>query len=161
MPTAAYRLFAEGDDDLLSMALSQLPPQLLITASAVCWRWARLAEPQMRELCQGMAYALPRRPRLQRGAAAASPLAELQWRSLFVTRACRACFTAKGDFAVRRESIGAPVLFLCGGCCKREPVVARLQRGRLTLDVTGLSGKPLFTKKASRFCADVSHYATR
>ena len=37
----------------------------------------------------------------------------------------------------------------------------RLQRGRFTIDVTGLSGRPLYSRSKSKFCADVSKYATR
>ena len=35
-------------------------------------------------------------------------------------------------------------------------VVQRLQRHSLTLDVTGLSGKPLYNGKESKFAAEVS-----
>ena len=33
--------------------------------------------------------------------------------------------------------------------------------GRFTIDVTGLSGRPLYSRSKSKFCADVSKYATR
>ena len=35
-------------------------------------------------------------------------------------------------------------------------VVHKLQERKLTLDVTGLSGKPLYTKRADAFSASVS-----
>ena len=74
----------------------------------------------------------------------------------------RACFAAPGDFAIRAGGAhAAPSFFLCGACCKAERTVQRLQRGRFTIDVTGLSGRPLYSRSKSKFCADVSKYATR
>ena len=60
-----------------------------------------------------------------------------------------------------RGAHAAPSFFLCGACCKAERTVQRLQRGRFTIDVTGLSGRPLYSRSKSKFCADVSKYATR
>lgn len=47
---------------------------------------------------------------------------------------------------MRAQDAGAPRCFLCAGCAKRRAVVERLQRYNFTLDVTGLSGKPLFRR---------------
>ena len=64
--------------------------------------------------------------------------------------------SAPGDFAVRSQDAGAPKCFLCAKCAKKNVVVERMQKHHLTLDVTGLSGKPLFTKRESKFCSEVS-----
>ena len=98
-------------------------------------------------------WAIPRRARLKQRA---GQLADVPWRSLFVQRVCRACMTSAGDFAARLDSKGAPALFLCGVCAKESAVVEKLQLLGATLDVTGLSGKPLYTRRQSAFCSDVS-----
>ena len=66
------------------------------------------------------------------------------------------CIDAPGDFAVRRSRNDAPLCFLCSVCCKRDHVVGKLQRERATLDVTGLSGKALYTEKGSKFVSEVN-----
>ena len=58
---------------------------------------------------------------------------------------------------MRAQSNDAPACFMCASCCKREAIVARMQRVGMTLDVTGISGKPLYTRRGDRFCSDVSH----
>ena len=64
---------------------------------------------------------------------------------------------AAGDFAVRSPHAGSQKhCFLCGRCAKQPAVVQLLQSQRYTLDVTGLSGKPLFSKRESKFCSEVS-----
>ena len=73
-----------------------------------------------------------------------------------------AVLAAPGDFAIRAGGAhAAPSFFLCGACCTAERTVQRLQRGRFTIAVTGLSGRPLYSRSKRKFCADVSKYATR
>ena len=144
-------LLAHGSTDLLQAFLGSLPPSTVSRLSAVCKQWATAAEPMLEACCRRHNWKQPRRARLQK----ASSLG-LAWRPLFLSKSCRACFQAVGDFAVRKDSAGAATFFLCGKCAKEDRVVSMLQRHRATLDVTGLSGKPLYTKRQSKFCADVS-----
>lgn len=80
---------------------------------------------------------------------------ELKWRTLYLARCCRACLNRPGDYAVRRSKHDAPLCFLCSSCCKQNHVVRKLQREHATLDVTGLSGKILYTKNSCRFVSEV------
>ena len=64
--------------------------------------------------------------------------------------------TRPGDFAVRTEPKAAPRCFLCAPCAKDARTVQLMQRSALTLDVSGLSGKPLYTKRESAFASEVS-----
>ena len=75
---------------------------------------------------------------------------------LYAAKACRECANLPGDFAIRRSKHSHPEFYLCSRCCKAPVVVCKLQAQRLTLDVTGLSGKPLYTKKGDSFSASVS-----
>lgn len=150
----ALRLLLDdpAGDDLLSALIDTLTTRDACTLAAVSWRWARAAEDGLQAACGRLRWRPPRRARLQ-GAAA---LAALPWRTLFVSRACRACLNAAGDYAVRGHPSSAPSAFLCARCAKAAHVVAKLQRDRSSLDVTGLSGKPLYTGKQDKFCADQS-----
>ena len=67
-----------------------------------------------------------------------------------------ACYWTLAPSSTLRPDAGAPRCFLCSRCAKRPQVVQRLQQHNLTLDVTGLSGKPLYTGKESKFAAEVS-----
>ena len=146
-------LILRESDDMLHALLSCLPTSNMCILSRVCKRWAVVAEQRLRERCASRGWALPRRPRLQ---ARNQALMLLPWRALYVSRSCRSCLEDIGDFAVRSYSGGAPAFYLCACCAKAPPVVARLQDMRATIDVTGLSGKPLYTKRQSKFCAEVS-----
>ena len=138
-------------EDLLQVLLGTLPLSDVCLLSRVSMQWARAAEATLRGRCTESGWQLPRRSRHT------GVLRErLPWRSLYVSRACRACLCVAGDFAVRRCSSAAPHAFLCGRCAKASAVVERLRRSEATLDVTGLSGRPLYTRKADRFCSDVA-----
>ena len=150
--TALALLLAHDDDDFLSAFFASLSPRLTAMLAQVCKRWACAGELCLRGACIQQNWALPRRARLQQRA----KLANVPWRHLFVQRACRACMRSAGDFAARLVSNGAPAFFLCGACAKESAVVEKLQLMRATLDVTGLTGKPLYTRRQSAFCSDVS-----
>ena len=150
--SALSLLLSHGNGDIICAFLAALKPHTAAILSRVCRDWARAAEYCLQPACQALRWSLPRRARLQQRGV----LAELPWRSLFISKACRACLTKPGDFAARTPDAGAPRFFLCAACAKSARVVERLQRSNFTLDVTGLSGKPLFTAKESRFCAEVS-----
>ena len=122
--------------------------------SRVSHSWAAAAEIRLRAFCAAHGFRLPRRPRLQR--ASGSLGAELPWRACFVAHACKGCRGEPGDFAVRGTDGGAPKCYLCRSCAKHPQIVERLQRANASLDVTGLSGKPLYTKAQSKFCSEVS-----
>lgn len=149
--TCLDELIAYGSNDLLIALFSSMAVEEAFRLSSVCRAWALAAEGRLERFCKEHRWQLPRRARLQK----ASVLG-LAWRPVFVSKACRACVRAAGDYAVRISSSSAPCLFLCGKCAKEQRVVALLQVKHLTLDVTGLSGRPLYTKKQSKFCADVS-----
>ena len=142
-------------DDLLVCTLSHCPASfLLCVAARVCWRWARLVEELLRQRCDLHGWRPARSGRLR---SSCSPLVlSLVWRSVFRARACRACYDAVGDFAVRDNGgRGHAECLLCALCAKAK-AVPLLQRRGLSLDVTGLSGKPLYSAKGDRFCAEVS-----
>jgi hypothetical protein len=154
MPSALdhfLELTTDSELDLLETMLGAIDAPELMRLSRVCKRWARAAEAPLQLLCERQQWQQPRRARLQK----LSSL-ELKWRTLFVARACRACFQALGDFAVRSSPHASPCLLLCKPCCKAPPVVRMLQQRHLTLDVTGLSGRALYTAKGDKFCSDVS-----
>ena len=146
-------ILREATDDILHALLACLPASELCLLSRVCKRWAVVAEQRLRDSCGHRGWQLPRRPRLQNRSQASMLL---PWRTLYVSRSCRSCLTDAGDFAVRNYAGGAPAFYLCASCAKAPRVVARLQAMRATIDVTGLSGKPLYTKRQSKFCAEVS-----
>ena len=148
------RWLIDGADELLDALLMTCTTRTVCMLSLVCRRWAAAAEMRFRAACQQHKWALPRRPRLQ--GVNGTLGAELPWRACFINRACRTCLTAAGDFAVRRTDAGAPRFYLCRVCAKQARVVERLQLERATLDVTGLSGKPLYSRNESRFCSEVS-----
>jgi hypothetical protein len=152
-PSALSLLIAHGDADVLRCFFLAQPAQWVVRIlSRVCREWANAAELCVQATCKRFSWTLPRRARLQgRGA-----LADCPWRNVFVARACRACMAAAGDFAVRTPDAGAPRFFLCSRCAKSPRTVERMQQLSLTLDVTGLSGKPLYTGKQSKFAAEVS-----
>ena len=153
-------LFDTLDDPLLTYVCRFVPTRDLVTATgAASWRFARAADFALREACQELRWSLPRRSRLisQQG----GPAAELKWRTLFVLKSCPGCIAKPGDFAVRTMSQGAPLCFLCAECCKADHIVQKLQRQKATLDVTGLSGKALYTRRGSKFANDVHEAAKR
>ena len=150
--SALSLMLAQGDADTLRCFLAVLPPSLAACLSRVCREWALAAEYCLQNACKCFSWQLPRRARLQQRGA----LAELSWRNVFVARACRGCMAVPGDFAVRTVDAGAPRCFLCARCAKKPQIVQRLQRHSLTLDVTGLSGRPLYNGKESKFAAEVS-----
>lgn len=153
-PSALQRLLQTEDHDLLVLLLSALPPHIVCVLSQTSHAWARAAEVGLKVACDRFHWQQPRRPRLQRSSGSLG--AALPWRACFIARACRACLASPGDFAVRGIDGGAPRFFLCSRCAKNSSTVARLQRERATLDVTGLSGKPLYTRAQSKFCSEVS-----
>ena len=147
---------------LLTQILWFLPPRDVMSLSeCVCWRWALAGEEVLRNHCEHHQWRPPRSRRLQGRSVEASVL---KWRALFLSRCCPACLNVPGDFAVRRSSMEAPQCFLCSRCCKTERVVKKLQDMRATLDVTGLSGKALYTSRkgvpGSKFCSEV-HMAAK
>ena len=143
---------AGGNCDILCAFFASLPPPAVACFSRVCRDWAHAAEYCLQAACQNHRWAKPRRARLQQRGV----LAQLPWRTLFMAKACRSCLSAPGDFAVRTLDAGAPRCFLCAACAKQSRTVERMQRANLTLDVTGLSGKMLFSAKESKFCSEVS-----
>jgi len=143
-----------GIPELLEALLACCPPSLACRLALISNQWAAAAEMGLRKVCERHRWQLPRRPRLQRGAGSLG--ARLPWRACFVQRICRSCMECAGDFAVRGIDGGAPRFFLCRSCAKSGTVVERLQQTRATLDVTGLSGRPLYSKFQSRFCSEVS-----
>lgn len=153
--SALARLLAHGDADVLRCFFAAQPPPAAACLSRVCKEWAAAAEYSMQTTCRRFRWELPRRARLT----ARGVLAELPWRNVFIARSCRACMTNAGDFAVRTPDAGAPRCFLCATCAKQSRTVERMQRHNLTLDVTGLSGKPLYRPKESKFASDVSKLA--
>ena len=146
--TALDRLVGLDNADLLATFLAALAPKEASRVSSVCLAWASAAELGLHAKCTQHGWKQPRRARLQ-----ALQLG-LPWRALFVARSCRACMTQPGDFAVRNVHGNAPRCFLCARCAKSARVVTLLQQERATLDVTGLSGKPLYSKRESKFCAE-------
>lgn len=151
-PAAMALLLGHADPDLLAAFFAALPPRAAACLSRVCRAWAAAAELCLRDACASHGWAQPRRARLQQRGV----LAQLPWRSLFVARACRSCMTRAGDFAVRADRSSAPLCFLCAVCAKQPTAVQRMQRLGVTLDVSGLSGKPLYTKSQSKFSAEVA-----
>lgn len=149
MATALDLLLQHGGADVLAAFFAALPARTALLLARVCKSWAAAAELGLHVKCDAHGWKQPRSKRLQRSQA-------MPWRSLFLSRSCRACFGAAGDFAVRTISSGAPLFFLCGRCAKEGRVVEGLQRLRATLDVTGLSGKPLYTRRESKFCSEIS-----
>ena len=151
MPTPFELLVADDNHDLLTAFFCALSSREVCKFSAVCKTWARAAEANLESTCRRHRWQQPRRARLVK----ASSLG-LAWRPVFLNKVCRACFNAPGDFAVRTVDAGAPRCFLCARCAKKPQIVQRLQRHSLTLDVTGLSGRPLYNGKESKFAAEVS-----
>ena len=148
----AFALVLDGPPDVLGLVLAQLPLRsLLSSVCPVSRRFAAAAEPTFRSRCEAHGWKLPKSSRL-----AKQLDTEFKWRALYATRSCRECAAVPGDFAVRRWKQSHPDFYLCGRCCKAAPVVSKLQARKLTLDVTGLSGKPLYTKKGDSFSASVS-----
>ena len=154
MAGVTERLLASGLPELLEALLAACDNAVACRLSRVSRAWALAAEVGLRAACDRHSWRLPRRPRLQRAAGTLG--AALPWRTCFVARSCRACMLAAGDFAVRGTDGGAPRFYLCRACAKSPRVVTRLQRGGTTLDVAGLSGKLLYTRSESKFCADVA-----
>ena len=155
MPTVLEMLLASGKaPDLLPLLLSMLREDHLCIVSRVCWGWAKCAEVALKERCHEHGWQLPRSRRLQQGGGRLA--SELPWRKLFLDRSCHGCMRAVGDFAVRSGRHGAAMFHLCGPCAKQQRVHERLVASDACLDVTGRSGKPLYTKKGSSFCAEVS-----
>ena len=150
--SALELLLDDGNFDLLRALLAALAPREAARLSQISREWATAAEDCLQAACHSYRWQLPRRQRLQHRYS----LPDVPWRGVFIARVCRGCHAAAGDFAVKDTGAGAPKCFLCGKCAKEPSVVERLQRSNLTLDVTGLSGKPLFTRRESKFCSDVS-----
>lgn len=146
---------AEGDGGLLVAFCCALQPHSVVAVSAVCKSFMRAGEVALETAaCATHGWRLPRRSRLS--SRRPTFFAELPWRTLYVKKSCRSCMARPGDFAVRGIDGGAPHCFLCARCAKLDENHQRLRASRATLDVTGLSGKPLYTKRQSKFCADVS-----
>lgn len=66
--------------------------------------------------------------------------------------ACAVCF-GEGDFCARESSNGHARFLLCAPCAKSGRGRERLVRENLKLDVTGLSGRALYTARGDKFCA--------
>ena len=148
-------------DALFEHILSFLPRG--VTAYAACavdCRWARTCDDALRLLCEKRAWKQPRSRRLAAASATGGGDA-LRWRALYVSRACPACLDAPGDFAARRSKHEAPLYLLCGACCRRESVIDKMRAAGATLDVTGVSGKPLYTQRGDRFVSEVAAAARR
>lgn len=148
------RVLSSGMDELLEALLAACPAQAVSTLARVSHAWAVAAEISMRAVCARHDWRLPRRPR-QRSAAGTLG-AMLPWRACFIAHICKGCQTHPGDFAVRSDSKGSPSCYLCRECAKATHIVQRLRCANATLDVTGLSGKPLYTRTQSKFCSEVS-----
>jgi hypothetical protein len=145
--------------DLLTHLLMQLGPGAVCSLARVSQLWALCAEVALQEQCRLHRWQPPRRARTNARGSRGAVAALLPWRAVFVGRACRGCLCAPGDFAVRPASNAAPLFFLCSACAKAEPVVRRLQHMNSTIDVTGLSGRVLYTRKGDKFCSDVSRFS--
>ena len=148
------RVLSSGMAELLEALLAACPAQAVSTLARVSHAWAMAAEISMRAVCARHDWRLPRRPR-QRSAAGTLGVM-LPWRACFIAHICKGCQTQPGDFAVRSDSKGSPSCYLCRECAKATHIVERLRRANATLDVTGLSGKPLYTRTQSKFCSEVS-----
>ena len=124
--------------ELLARLLAHLPTPELLRLQAVDKRWATAAECVLQSLCQDANHQLPRRPRNL------APVARLlPWRTLWLTKHCRACFAAPADFVVRQGPHGATLFGLCSKCCKSPRVRSLLKGEALCLDLIGVSGKHL------------------
>ena len=170
----AFRLVLEdGPPDMLGLVLAQFGARsLLRSVSLVSRLFAACAEPVLQSQCEVYGWRLPKSSRLAFNS-------DFPWRALYAARSCRECASMQGDFAIRRwkhapefyraypgSNMAAPCrhetqplplpVAVCGRCCKAPLVVRKLQERKLTLDVTGLSGKPLYTKRADSFSAAVS-----
>ncbi|KAG8467177.1 hypothetical protein KFE25_000493 [Diacronema lutheri] len=133
---------------LLAEILVRVPPAArYLTAPRVCRALFELVEEDARVLCAKHGWVLARRPRGVNADTTRSP-----WRRLYMTRAC-ACCCALGDFCARACSNSHALFLLCGPCARSEAGRARLISRNLKLDLTGVSGKALFTASADRFCA--------
>ena len=143
-------MLEEGPPDMLGLVLAQCGARsLLRSVCLVSKLFAACAEPVLRSQCEVFGWRLPKSSRLASNS-------DYPWRALYAARSCRECASMQGDFAIRRWKNSHPEFYLCGRCCKAPPVVRKLQERKLTLDVTGLSGKPLYTKRADSFSAAVS-----
>ena len=148
---SAFRLVVDhGSTDTLGLVLASLNSRcLLSSACPVSRNFASCVEHILRTRCEAHGWRLPKSSRL-------ASTSEFRWRALFAAKTCRECAGAPGDFAIRRGKHEHPLFYLCGRCCKAPAVVAKLQARKLTLDVTGLSGKPLYTRRGDSFAASVS-----
>ena len=158
MPHA--RLFA---DMAAEMSLQALPEQLireliwthlstrerLLTVPLVCRAFQQLVEGECKAICAQRGWQLARRPRGTGAVPTATP-----WRRLYLGHSCACCLDV-GDFCARATSNSHARFLLCGQCARCEAGRALLVPDNLKLDVTGLSGKALYTARADRFCASM------
>lgn len=135
---------------VLQLIMAQLPQRLRLLTLAVCCRTClQLAEEECQSLCAKHGWQLARRPRGRYAADSAAP-----WRRLYFRHSCVEC-CAIGDFCARETSNSHARFLLCGPCARGEAGRARLTKHDLKLDITGLSGKALFTARGDRFCASL------
>jgi hypothetical protein len=135
---------------VLQLIVAQLPRrERLLILAVLCRTSLQLVEDECRSLCATHGWQLARRPRGRDAAESPAP-----WRRLYFHHSCVQC-RAIGDFCARDTSNSHARFLLCGPCARSEAGRARLTRHDLKLDITGLSGKALFTARADRFCASL------
>ncbi|KAJ1634443.1 hypothetical protein T492DRAFT_865120 [Pavlovales sp. CCMP2436] len=133
---------------LLRKVAARLPTrERLLALPLVCRELRDLAEEDCELLCAAHGWQLARRPRGRNAGPTPTP-----WRRQYLTHACICCCVI-GDFCARETSNSHARFILCGPCARSEGGQARLVPGNLKLDITGLSGRPLYTARGDRFCA--------
>lgn len=135
---------------LLQLIAAQLPRRdRLLSLAVLCRTCLQLVEDECQSLCAAHGWQLARRPRGREAAHTPSP-----WRRLYFRHGCIEC-CAIGDFCARESSNSHARFMFCGPCARSEAGRARLTKHNLKLDITGLSGKALFTARADKFCASL------
>jgi hypothetical protein len=133
---------------VLELILSWIPArQRILILPQVCSTLLALVEDECKSVCEQRGWQLARRPRGRNADASPTP-----WRRLYLRHGCIAC-CAVGDFCARETSNSHARFLLCGPCARSDVGRQRLVPGNLKLDLTGLSGKPLYTRRADPFCA--------
>ena len=155
MPTPFSRLLENKSEDLLVAVLSQCESHRLMACVApVCKSWAGLVESVLQARCAERHWQLARRPR------SVTPTIG-PYRALWVQRACRGCFNAPGDLAVRDTPRGGTRFLLCRKCCLSERMRTMLVQKHLCFDTLGLTGRPLpdnkWKRKISKRNAPLGH----
>jgi len=138
------RLLEIGSADLFVAVLAQCSPRDLIARLAPVSRgWALAVEVVLRRLCGDRRWQQARMPR-------GAPWPFAPYRALWLQRACRGCFAAAGDYAVRDTPRGGTKFLLCRTCCLSERMRVLLVHDQLCFDTVGLSARPLYNESKGR-----------